>query len=967
MKKFFITLMCIVMVVCFMPTVAFAGSETTCLGECNHAASITVGAVTTHYDTLQEAFDDSKSGETIVMLKDFENADLSNSVDFTLKNGVTLDGNGHAIRGNSSVKMCIEASGESTIKNVTFQYIHNGSMASQSDCDWYGWTEGKQGTKSAVYAGSFQGTANIINCTFDNADWDAIQMTPKAGATINITGNTFTHSSTTDYSQLRYIHIEPSSTITATINVKDNCFYKTKDLDADAICNIGIWYVESYNMDLTGNYFEYNPEENLVDTNSEVSGTGGIAQLFPARSAAKDSTSNVNPVSYIHDVAYLTEEAIPAAYYRDVTYNTLQDAINSSSVFYLAKDNAENVTVPAGKTIELHQGDYKMIGTVTNNGTMEISSGSNTEGTALITNNGTLSLGCDAAVGYSVTNNATLKIIYGTTYDLSKITGSGTIVITGGTFMKKPDNAWIADSYIANSNEDGTYTVKKMTAVQAANNGKKVASSTSSSSAIYYSSVEAGIADGKSILYLVTDYADAITIPSGKILTLYSNDKNLTGKVTNNGALKLSCPAQVENKGSLVITGGTTHDVSQITNAAGGMISISGGTFNERPDDAWLAIGYVATPDEGATTFTVKKGTITKNDAITAGAVASSSSKYYKTLQEGFQDTYALHLLANVNETVVRNGRIDLYCDNYQFTGSLNCPGSPLYIDNGTAILNSIECATFYGGYKDYTAEVTVKNGTAKDIKVAKNSTVLIQGGTYTGSITVTDGGTGSLTITGGTFSTDPKKYVPENSNYRVRTNSDGTYTVYYSAPYIPSTPTDSLKTARTEAIKAVSDYVNAADYEEAQQAEIKTIVDNAKKDIEAAKTADEIKAIEAAAKAELDKLETAEEMALIRTIEGTQFTARSKATTLNGKKAIRVTWNKPADLDFDGYEIYRSTERYKGYGTEPFFTTTNQKYTNNKGLKVGKTYYYKVRGFKYVNDEKVYTEYSLKAWRTVK
>ena len=143
--------------------------------------------------------------------------------------------------------------------------------------------------------------------------------------------------------------------------------------------------------------------------------------------------------------------------------------------------------------------------------------------------------------------------------------------------------------------------------------------------------------------------------------------------------------------------------------------------------------------------------------------------------------------------------------------------------------------------------------------------------------------------------------------------------------------------------------------------------VDNAKKNIEAAKTADEIKAIEAAAKAELDKLETAEEMALIRTIEGTQFTARSKATTLNGKKAIRVTWNKPADLDFDGYEIYRSTERYKGYGTEPFFTTTNQKYTNNKGLKVGKTYYYKVRGFKYVNDEKVYTEYSLKAWRTVK
>ena len=251
-------------------------------------------------------------------------------------------------------------------------------------------------------------------------------------------------------------------------------------------------------------------------------------------------------------------------------------------------------------------------------------------------------------------------------------------------------------------------------------------------------------------------------------------------------------------------------------------------------------------------------------------------------------------------------------------------------------------------------------------------------------------GGHPTVNISGGTFTSDHAdaigyyeyqgnsmsnkkfisggKFTPAvNNDYLapgvVQDSKGNVYKPYYGG----SIPTDSLKTARTEAIKAVTDYVNAADYEEAQQAEIKTIVDNAKKNIEAAKTADEIKAIEAAAKAELDKLETAEEMALIRTIEGTQFTARSKATTLNGKKAIRVTWNKPADLDFDGYEIYRSTERYKGYGTEPFFTTTNQKYTNNKGLKVGKTYYYKVRGFKYVNDEKVYTEYSLKAWRTVK
>ena len=42
MKKFFITLMCIVMVVCFMPTVAMAGTSSNCKGgeSCTHEAAI---------------------------------------------------------------------------------------------------------------------------------------------------------------------------------------------------------------------------------------------------------------------------------------------------------------------------------------------------------------------------------------------------------------------------------------------------------------------------------------------------------------------------------------------------------------------------------------------------------------------------------------------------------------------------------------------------------------------------------------------------------------------------------------------------------------------------------------------------------------------------------------------------------------------------------------------------------------
>ena len=99
------------------------------------------------------------------------------------------------------------------------------------------------------------------------------------------------------------------------------------------------------------------------------------------------------------------------------------------------------------------------------------------------------------------------------------------------------------------------------------------------------------------------------------------------------------------------------------------------------------------------------------------------------------------------------------------------------------------------------------------------------------------------------------------------------------------------------------------------------------------------------------------------------QLVARSKVTVLNGKKAIRISWydETGAKLDdiFDGYEVFRSTKRYSGFGKKPFFTTTKTSYTNNKDLKKGNTYYYKVRGYVEVDGKKYYSDWSKKAWRT--
>ena len=99
------------------------------------------------------------------------------------------------------------------------------------------------------------------------------------------------------------------------------------------------------------------------------------------------------------------------------------------------------------------------------------------------------------------------------------------------------------------------------------------------------------------------------------------------------------------------------------------------------------------------------------------------------------------------------------------------------------------------------------------------------------------------------------------------------------------------------------------------------------------------------------------------------KLAARSKLVTMkNGKKAVRITWyNQNGEMmEFDGVEIFRSTKRNSGYGKKPIFTSVTGKYYNT-AVKSGTRYYYKVRGFVIIDGQKYYTDWSLKAIRTVK
>lgn len=174
------------------------------------------------------------------------------------------------------------------------------------------------------------------------------------------------------------------------------------------------------------------------------------------------------------------------------------------------------------------------------------------------------------------------------------------------------------------------------------------------------------------------------------------------------------------------------------------------------------------------------------------------------------------------------------------------------------------------------------------------------------------------------------------------------------------------LADLRKEELHKLEALAESETYNEAGQAEIAQILQDAKAALNKATTSAAIRAAASDAAEKIKNVLTAAEATEIEKIQSTRFAARSKMTTLHGKKAVKVYWNEP-EVNLDGYQVYRSVKRYEGYGKKPFFQTEKTSYYNNKELKTGSRYYYKVRGYREINGQTVYTQWSSKAWRTVK
>ena len=93
----------------------------------------------------------------------------------------------------------------------------------------------------------------------------------------------------------------------------------------------------------------------------------------------------------------------------------------------------------------------------------------------------------------------------------------------------------------------------------------------------------------------------------------------------------------------------------------------------------------------------------------------------------------------------------------------------------------------------------------------------------------------------------------------------------------------------------------------------------------------------------------------MVKKVKSQKVTGLKAIASKNG--SITIKWSDKTYAD--GYVVYKSTSKTKGFKKISTVSSSKSKIVNKKGLKSGKRYYYKVRGYVEINGKKVYTKYS--------
>lgn len=693
-------------------------------------------------------------------------------------------------------------------------------------------------------------------------------------------------------------------------------------------------------------------------------------------------------------------------------YTSLQEAVSdakTSDTIILLKDTPGNMMVPTGSDITLNLNGHTLSQSesteptpyaINNEGTLKITDSGETKGkivnslsatTSCVRNNGNLTMeGVTVESTFvAVKNEPSAELTVNDCKFYSTFSGSGT-----GALLN-----W------------GEATVSN-TVIDAG----------SGTSAVYVNS------EGSQPHITLTncDLAGKYALSSrndGKVGTTVEIEG---GSISSTGTTAVN-PSDSDMKisGNIKVNGNAVNSVLKYSETGTNVILDENASTKSNttiPEGVTLTIPEDVTYTVGSSHALTANGTLENQGTLVSSAYNQTNKSYYSTLARAMDQSKGestILLLTDVveNVTIKPDKTITLDLNNHNLTGSSTEAGEVAIKNSGNLTIKDSGTDGMIRG------EIVVEKNPKSEIIPA----VSIEGGSFDiSNWNVADDGS-KLEVKSGTFNYGdgdilnyisdtattgevkvnlPKDAVVEitspnaekvifdapagttiknesgvaikvdtpNGNVSVGNGSEITAKPY-EPPYIP--PVDSLAVAKASAKTDISKYLDIAKYDTAEQAVIKEIVERAKADIEKATSQASIDAVVAVAKAELDAVLTtaekeeqaveAEKIARIKSgVKDT--TIKLKSSIVNGK--IKLNWTKSAGYKVDYYEVYRSTKRFEGYGTKPFFETKKGGMTGsykNTAIKKGSRYYYKVRGVREIAGETVYTQDSNKAWRMVK
>ena len=772
----------------------------------------------TGYTTLDDAIKAAKDGDTVTLLAD-------RTEDVTITTSITLDLNSKTLTNTNAGKATISVTGGTvTVKNGTViggASYYNIEVTKNSNADLIL----ENVTATAGNTGSSM-IDNYGDLTINSGDYsgglDTIKNEPNAKLTI--TGGKFTlEKGTSDgftgvvfnygelnisdgefiqsdksapYGQAQVIHTDkngnavPRTTITGGSFINE-CARSTAWTVRQTNAAGGCTEVKggTFNKKVTASYLAdgYTQVENAdgmysIDQYVAMIGTTGYKTLAEAITAANESASN-KTITLLQDVMVADQIVINNVNGKSVTLDlgkfTLTSTYaldnTSSAARYALVNNTpltvKNCTISGAENgIEVKYTDLTLDGcTVSSTATGEPSYSQNDNGPAA---NGFAVVSTDNAM-----NNTTPKpegtIIIKGNGSYTGLAGLGalesvkdsytgfkdeTIKVSGGTFSSKVLPEYCADGFVPTENTDGTYGVKVDTSVAEVNGVK-------------YKTLQAAIdaAPRKATVKLLADTKENVTI-STPYVTLDLNGHTLNGSTG-------------ERKPALTITARVT--VMDSSAAQTGTIM-----REDTAENSGVSSHYVIDV-QGGGWLTFESGTV-KNDS---GAGGTKGASLVRVGDDSVAKYPGLNIKGGTftqdNFIVIKVDRGDLFLNG----GTLNCANS-YAVENwhratikGGTVNGNVSSWTYSSGLN---SELTINGGTVNgnvesvsyDGAEGKLAKVAITGGTVNGTLSTKRYGEeaapskdmATIEVTGGTFSSDPTKYVVEDS--AVTNNSDGTFGV---------------------------------------------------------------------------------------------------------------------------------------------------------------------------------------------